>query len=84
MGRRKQMLFMKVNHVITQFKKEKEKYTNKYRKTCSVDPGCNNKIHFHIVMHKNGNKISVITCFNSKPEYYSVGDFVWVKKDYGG
>jgi hypothetical protein len=28
------------------------------------------------MMHKDGNKISVITNFNSKPEYGSVGDCV--------
>ena len=51
---------------------------------CSGDAGCNNKIHFHIMMYKDGNKLSVITNFNPKPEYCSVGDYVWVKKDYDG
>lgn len=83
MGRRKKMLFMKINNVIIQFEKRKI-YTNKYRKRCSMDAGCNNRMHFHIMMHKDGNKISVITYCNSKPEYYSVGDYVWVKKDYDG
>jgi len=48
---------------------KKEKNANKCRENCSMEPGCNNRIHFHIIMHKDGNKISVITYFNSKPEY---------------
>ena len=38
-----------------------------------MDPGCNNKIHFNIMMHRNGNKMRVIN-FNPKPENFSVGD----------
>jgi len=77
------MLSMKINNVIIQFKKLK-KYRNKYRKSCSMDAGHNNKIHFHIMMHRDGNKTNVITNLNSKPEYCGVGDYVWVKKDYDG
>jgi len=49
-----------------------------------MDAGHNNKIHFHIMMHRDGNKTNVITNLNSKPEYCGVGDYVWVKKDYDG
>ena len=61
---------MKVNRVVFQFKKEE--YENKCREVCFMDPGCNNK---------DGNKISVITNLNSKPEYCSVGLYIWVKED---
>jgi hypothetical protein len=73
------MLLIKVNNVV--FNLKKEEYENKCRKMYFMDPGCSEKkMHFNIMMHKDGNKISVITNFNSKPEYCSVGLCVWVKE----
>ena len=63
---------------------ETQQYTNKIVTSVGFHSIRINRIHFRIMMHKDGNKISVITNFNSKQEYYSVGDCVWVKKDYDG